>query len=167
VVGLGAFVGDPNLERLAVYLGLLLGLGLSIKNGLRGWANIYPKLFPEGENYWGEAFWRVVGPLMLTCLFCLLVWQLIPTRLREVSEKPFPNAFWLMGLVLLVQNIIAQMITGPFGERRELHFSIYYLFLLMISGSIICYIHFTRAAGSSSRASSEAQTISASLRANT
>jgi hypothetical protein len=130
---------DCNLESLSVSLGLLLGLGLSIKNGLRGWANIYPKTFPEGESCWGEVFWRVVGPLMLICLAALLIWRLIPNRSGQVSENLYPRALRLMGLVLIVQNVIAQMVTGPIGDPRELPFNIYYLVLFLISAAIILY----------------------------
>src|SRR5205823_5412204 len=33
--------GDDRLERLGLHLGLLTGLGLSVRNGLKGWCNIY------------------------------------------------------------------------------------------------------------------------------
>jgi hypothetical protein len=127
-------------------LGLLLGLGLSIKNGLRGWANIYPKLFPEGENYWGAVFWRIVGPLMLACLAVLLVRHLLPNRRAAQAAKIrlFPNPLLPMGLVLIVQNVIAQMITGPLSNPRELQFDIYYLILFLISASIVLHFHFAR-----------------------
>ncbi len=138
-------VPDLNLERLGVYLGLLLGLGLSIKNGSRGWANIYPKMFPEGENYWGEVFWRVIGPLMLVCLVILLVGRLFSAGSRSAKAGLFPGAFWLIALVLIVQNLIAQMITGPLSDRRELEFNIYYLVLLLISGTILAYFQIVKA----------------------
>jgi hypothetical protein len=124
----------PNLDSLAVHLGLLLGFGLSIKNGLRGWANIYPKIFTEGENYWGEVFWRAVGPLMLITLLALLI-QFI--RRRDTRSRPL----LVITLVLLVQNIIAQIITGPWGEPRELHFNIYYAILFLVSGAIVFHFH--------------------------
>lgn len=136
---------DPHLERLGTYLGLLLGLGLSIKNGSRGWANIYPKMFPEGENYWGDVFWRVIGPLMLACLVALLVWGLISVRSRRGKGNRFPRALWLMGLVLIIQNVIAQFITGPLSNWREMVFNIYYLVLFLISGTIIAYFQFVKA----------------------
>src|SRR5262249_22574416 len=61
----GAALGreDPNLERLGAYLGLLLGLGMSIRNGLKGWFNIYR----GNENFWSEVLWRIAGPIMLLC----------------------------------------------------------------------------------------------------
>jgi hypothetical protein len=138
---------DSNLDHLGVCLGLLLGLGLSIKNGLRGWANIYPKMFPEGENYWGEVFWRVVGPLMLACLAVLLVYHLFPSRLRATEgakARIFPPPLWPIGFVLIVQNVIAQMVTGPLSNPRELQFNVYYLILFLISTSIVLHFHFVR-----------------------
>src|SRR5208337_4987979 len=50
---------DPNLQRLGAYLGLLLGLGMSIRNGLKGWCNIYK----GNERYWDGVLWDMAGPL--------------------------------------------------------------------------------------------------------
>jgi hypothetical protein len=77
-------------------------------------------------------------------MFITLVAILISFFLRARSQKPtpvFPHAPFLITLVLVVQNIIAQMITGPLSEIRELHFNIYYLILLAISASILFYFH--------------------------
>ena len=52
--------GD-ELERLGLYLGLLTGLGLSIRNGLKGWFNIYV----GDEDYWGRRLWDYLGPAYL------------------------------------------------------------------------------------------------------
>jgi hypothetical protein len=138
---LSSFKDRSNLDSLGVYLGLLLGLGLSLKNGLRGWANIYPKMFPEGERYWGQVFWRYVGPLMLLALIAILLRELFSRDNRKITAK---RAFGLMIVVLLVQNTIAQMITGPLGEARELHFNIYYLILMLISSAIVVHTHRAR-----------------------
>ena len=61
-------VSNPNLERLGAYLGLLLGLGISIKNGLKGWCNIYL----GNEQHWDSVLWRIIGPLMLVCLAVII-----------------------------------------------------------------------------------------------
>jgi hypothetical protein len=104
-------------------------------------------MFPEGENYWGEVFWRVIGPLMLACLAVLLVRHLRPSHLRAAQGTKaslFQHPLWPIGLVLIVQNVIAQMITGPLSNPRELQFNIYYLILFVISASIVLYYHFVR-----------------------
>ncbi len=48
----------PNLERWGACTGLILGLGLSIKNGLKGWANIYL----GNEDYWNNVFMNIIAP---------------------------------------------------------------------------------------------------------
>jgi hypothetical protein len=128
---------DPNLERLGAYLGLLLGLGLSIRNGLKGWFNIYR----GNEYYWSEVLWRIAGPLMLLCLIPVLwklLWRPIP---RNSPGDAFPHAYGLIWLVLMVQNFIAQLITGPRSSWPETAFSIYYLLLFFIDAVIICHFH--------------------------
>jgi hypothetical protein len=51
--------GDPNLERLGVYLGLLMGLGLSLRNALKGWFNIYM----GDEEYWSRTLWHSIDSI--------------------------------------------------------------------------------------------------------
>ncbi len=53
--------GDPNIERFGLYLGLLIGLGFSLRNGLKGWFNIYY----GNEDYWGPLLWQIIGPAIL------------------------------------------------------------------------------------------------------
>lgn len=82
----------PNLERFGTYLGLLLGLGLSIKNGLKGWANLYL----GNEEHWNRILWAVIGPLMLCCLAGLIAAppssivhrQSFPPRLQARVDSP-------------------------------------------------------------------------------
>ncbi len=111
----------PNLERFGAYLGLIVGLGLSIKNGLKGWANIYL----GNEDYWDQQFWNVIGPALLIGIIILIV------RLRrQPLEKGylgdvFKHDYRLIWLVLIVQNVIAQMVTGPFKNWNEVVFNIY------------------------------------------
>jgi hypothetical protein len=148
---MGPAGSHPNLERFGAYLGLLLGLGLSVRNGLKGWANIYL----GNENYWDRVLWRVIGPLLLLALVALPVW----IRLRPVpgtcqSKLPsssgtgpagpavphgdvFPHAYRLAWLVLLVQNAIAQLITGPHTSWNETAFSLYYVLLFLLSAVIL------------------------------
>ena len=141
---------DPNLERLGAYLGLLLGLGMSIRNGLKGWFNIYV----GNERYWDRILWQIAGPLMLLALLAILVkilWRSLPrprsAGVQTVSSPgvsagdPFPHAYGLIWLVLIVQNIIAQLVTGPLSSWQEVAFSIYYVLLFFISAIIIYHFN--------------------------
>ena len=126
---------NPNLERLAAYLGLLLGLGLSIKNGLKGSANIYL----GRENYWDALFWKFTAPLLLLGLVLILrrIW-----RTRATSQTDlFPHAYGLMWLVLITQNILAQLVTGPWSRWSEVAFSLFYLVLFALSAVIVDHFH--------------------------
>ena len=148
---MGPAGSHPNLERFGAYLGLLLGLGLSVRNGLKGWANIYL----GNENYWDRVLWRVIGPLLLLALVALPVWiRLRPVPGTYQSKLPsssgtgpagpgvphgdvFPHAYRLAWLVLLVQNAIAQLITGPHTSWNETAFSLYYVLLFLLSAVIL------------------------------
>ena len=142
---------DPDLERMGAYLGLLLGLGMSLKNGARGWANIYPDIFPEGENYWDVTFWRYIGPTMLVVLVLVVVWRVGLAFARRVRPIPgqnesnaFPHAFVLIWLVLIHQNLIAQFITGPLSHWGEVAFNIYYVLLFFLSAAIVCHYQYIK-----------------------
>jgi hypothetical protein len=127
----------PNLERLGAYLGLLLGLGLSIKSGLKGWANIYL----GNEDYWNSVLWKVIGPLLIVGLLLLVA----RIRLRPLPSgfpgDVFPHAYCLIWVVLITQNVLAQLVTGPPTVWTELVFSLYYLLLFIISGVIVHHVH--------------------------
>lgn len=125
--------GYPNIERFACYAGLVLGLGLSVKNGLKGWANIYL----GNEDYYNSLLWRILGPAMLLALAGLAGWIRSRPLPRSFRGDNFPHAYRLIWLVLLVQNIIAQLITGPLSSWPEVAFSIYYLILFLLSGVIV------------------------------
>ena len=134
-----AWLGNahPNLDRFGAYLGLLLGLGLSIKNGLKGWANIYL----GNENYWNGVLWKIIGPLLILGLMAL-VWRIRTRPLPRADESDvFPHAGWLMVTVLIVQNTLAQLVTGPWTAWNEVIFSLYYLILFALSAVIIYHFH--------------------------
>jgi MFS family permease len=131
---------DPNLERLGVYLGLLLGLGMSIRNGLKGWFNLYK----GNEAYWDNILWNMAAPLMLVCLLAILARILLRPVPRDFQGDTFPHAYWLIGLVLIVQNVIAQMVTGPYSSWQEVAFSIYYLLLFFITATILYHYHYVK-----------------------
>jgi hypothetical protein len=126
---------NPQVERMAAYVGLLLGLGLSIRNGLKGWANIYL----GNENYWDAILWKITWPVLLLGLVIIL-WR---SRRKPVArgKDPFPHAYRLIWLVLIIQNILAQLVTGPWSSWNEVAFSIYYLVLFALSGVIIHHFH--------------------------
>jgi hypothetical protein len=48
-------------------------------------------------------------------------------------------------LVLITQNVIAQLVTGPWTVWNEMAFKIYYILLMAISGTIIYHVYHTRA----------------------
>lgn len=123
----------PNGERFAVYFGLLLGLGLSVKNGLKGWANLYL----GNEEHWNRLLWWIIGPTLAVGLAALF-WRLRTRPLpRAYAGDIFPHAGMLIWTVLLVQNGLAQLVTGPWSVWSEVAFSLYYLLLFLISGLII------------------------------
>jgi hypothetical protein len=126
---------DFNIQRWAVFLGVLMGLGLSIRNGLKGWFNIYR----GNENYWSQELWKYLGPTFLI----ILILGAIVLLFRTARQKP--AAYGWMWLVLIVQNTIAQLITGPHTQWKETAFSIYYLLLFAITAVIV--IHYRQLGG--------------------
>lgn len=129
--------GDPNIERWGLYLGLLAGLGLSIRNGLKGWFNIYR----GDEEYWSGVVWQYLGPVYLVLLIVIAAAILRRPWPRDSRDHLFPHAYGLMWLVLLVQNALALLVTGPLSHWSEAIFAIYYGLLLVISGLIVFHYH--------------------------
>jgi hypothetical protein len=127
----------PNLERFGGYLGLLLGLGLSIKNGLKGWANLYL----GNENYWNRILWMVIGPLLLAGVVALAAWIRLRPAPKNFHGDLFPHAYALIWLVLVTQNLIAQLVTGPRTAWNEMVFSFYYALLFILSAVILHHFH--------------------------
>jgi hypothetical protein len=135
--------GDPNLERLGLYLGVLTGLGLSVRNGLKGWFNIYL----GHEDYWSRRLWEILGPAYLTCLLAIVAWVLSRPLPRDAGARRFPPAYRLIWFVLIVQNVIAQLVTGPVTHWNEMAFSIYYVLLFLIGATVVYHFHAMRARG--------------------
>ena len=131
----------PNLERFGAYLGLEVGLGLSIRNGLKGWANIYL----GNERYWGHVFSLVIVLLLLLCIGATAVWIRLRPLPKDFRGDVFPRDYRLIWIVLITQNIIAQMVTGPLTEWREAAFSIYYILLFLLSAVIVYHFQKGRA----------------------
>jgi hypothetical protein len=125
--------GDPALERFGLSLGLLTGLGLSVRNGLKGWCNIYLGY----EDYWSRRLWEVLGPVFLAGLVAIAVGFLIRPSSRGPTARQFLHAYGVIWLVLVVQNIIALLVTGPLTDWNEVAFSIYYVLLFLLSATIV------------------------------
>ena len=130
----------PNLERFAVYAGLLFGLGLSVKNGLKGWANIHI----GNEDHWNRVLWFILGPVLLIGL-AVLVFRLRSRPSQIVAHHDlFPEAYRLMWLVLITQNVIAQLVTSPYTQWNEMAFKIYYALLFAISGTVLVHLNYLK-----------------------
>jgi len=127
--------GDPNLERFGVYTGLLVGLGLSIRNGAKGWFNIYRTDWPEDE--WSRLLWDRLGPVFLAILIAIALWTLIRSKARVSNDSVNPHSYGLMWLVLIVCNAIGLAVTGPLSEWIEAAFAIYYFLLFLITAVIV------------------------------
>ncbi len=131
----------PEWEQFGAYLGLLFGLGLSVKNGLKGWANIYL----GNEEYWNQVLWWIIGPAMLLGLVGLAFRIRFRRFPKDFEGDVFPHAHRLVWLVLIVQNVIAQLVTGPPGNWNEMAFSIYYILLFCITAVILVHLQFVKA----------------------
>ena len=126
----------PNLEQLGVCLGLVFGLGLSIKSGLKGWANIYL----GNEDYWNGVFWKTIGPLLIAGTVILVARIGLRPLPRDYPGDVFPHIYQLIWLVLITQNVLAQQVTGPWKVWNEAVFKIYYVLLFILSGVIVHHI---------------------------
>jgi hypothetical protein len=130
----------PNLERWGAFSGILLGLGLSIKNGFKGSAGIYL----GNESYWDDVFMNLAGPLMILAFIALCVWILLRPRPGGHETDPFPRAYGTIWLVVLVQNFLGQISTGPPTNWNEVVFNIYYVLLFFITAVILYHYHFVK-----------------------
>ncbi len=125
--------GDANLERFGMYLGLLAGLGLSIQYGLKGCLLIYG----FDEKIWDVRLQHALAPIYLVILLGLAAWILVRPLPPGFKWQIFPHAAALIWLVLVVQNVIAQAVTGPPTKWEEVAFNIYYVLLFAISAAIV------------------------------
>jgi hypothetical protein len=141
---IGPTVEDPNLERWGAFLGLVYGLGLTLRKGLKGATNIY---FAK-EDYWDAVFWNWVSLAMLLCLVIGIVVLLLQRIPRNSRKDAFPGAYGLIWLVLIAQNVLAQVVTGPLlGPRaswNEVSFSFFYVTLFFTSAVIIFHYQFVQ-----------------------
>ncbi len=131
--GVSFRIPSPNLQRFGVYFGLIPAMGFSIKNGLKGWANIYI----GNEEYWSRVLTLAIFPVVLLSLAGLAVWIVIRPLPSDHAKDPIPEAAWLVWIVLVIQNILAQLVTGPHSNWVENAFCFYYLMLFAVSGAIV------------------------------
>lgn len=130
-------LAHPNLERFALALGLFIGLGVSLKNGLKGWANIYI----GNEEYWSRLLTFTIGPLLLLGIVATAIW-IWPNRLpKDYRGDLFPHAYALIWLVLILQNILGQLVTGPHTSWSENAFALYYVALFVVSGILVWHFN--------------------------
>ena len=127
--------GDPNLERLGLYLGLLLGLGHSVRSGLKGWFNIYL----GNEDYWSRLLWTVMGPLFAISVIAMTLRILFRPKQTPPKDVLFPHSYAAIWLVLSCQNLLALLVTGPLSNWIEVQFCLYYLQLFLITAVIIIH----------------------------
>ena len=84
---------------------------MSLLNGLTGWLSV------DRGDPWGQMLWHVLGPLYLLRLVAILAWILFRPLPRNFRGNLHPHAYGLMWLALIVQNAIAQLVTGPPSHR--------------------------------------------------
>ena len=135
-----------------------MGLILSIRNGLKGWFNIY---CVSDDQYWtkffanhfgtgrrellgAESFGITWGQLVCCSLIAAAVSIFLWPLPRNYRGNPYPHANGIIWLVLIVQNAIAQLITGPPTNWYEMAFSIYYALLFVITATIILHYRFLK-----------------------
>ena len=138
-------VDSPILERWGAYTGLILGLGISMARGVKGWGNIYY----GNERMWDNGAWAVIGPMMAILMIVAAVWLLRSYRPGSPDTDVFPRAYALIWVVLLCQNVIAQCITGPHTSWSEVAFDMYYLLLFFTTMPIVYHFHYVKTHGRS------------------
>lgn len=131
--------GDGGLDRFAVQLGVLLGLGLSLQNGARGWAN---KNLDGDEHMWGDLYWRYIGPAMLLLLIGIIALALVRRLTAPREGDSVPHAWAFVVLVVVVLNALAHLVTGPLTDWNEAMFNLYYVLLFFLSAAILYHYHF-------------------------
>ena len=129
--------GDPNLERFGLGLGLLVGLGFSVRNGLKGFFNMHY----GNEEYYATLLWQIVGPSLVVGLLVLCAWIFWRPLPKNFAGDAFRCATPIVWLALVWQNVLGQLVTGPLSEWPEFAFAAYYVLLFLITAAIV--IHFS------------------------
>ena len=132
--------GDPNLERFGLGLGLLVGLGFSARNGLKG----FFRMHFGNEEYYAALLWQIVGPALVVGLLALCAWIFWRPLPKGFTGDAFRYAGPIVWLALVWQNVLGQLVTGPLSEWPEFAFAAYYVLLFLITAVIV--IHFSERA---------------------
>lgn len=139
-----ALDGDPNLERWGAFVGLVYGLGLSLRKTLKGGAEDYL----GNEKYWDSVCWNWLALALLVCLSVGAIWLLWRRLPANDRRDRFPHAAAIMWLVLIAENVVAQVVTGPvFGPRAGWHdfmFNLLYLLLFAVTGVIVYHFQLVK-----------------------
>jgi len=136
-------IHKPKTERMTLFLTVFLGITLSLRNGIKGWANIYL----GNEEYWSRVLWFIFIPIILVGIFVIVLYVNRNSDESRFANNPIPKYAVIIWTVLLIQNFIAQIITGPWSNWIEFSFSLYYLFLFLISVAIVYHYHFLKLLG--------------------
>jgi hypothetical protein len=138
---------DPNLVRWGVFLGLVYGLGLSLRKLLKGGSHLYLQDYGD-EKYWDPVCWKWVALGMLVCLLAGVFWFLARRLPRNFRGDVFPHATWIVWLVLIAENVVAQVVTGPvFGPQArwdDFQFNLLYLILFALTAAITYHYQFIK-----------------------
>lgn len=130
----------PQTERMTLFLTLFLALAISLRNGLKGWANIYL----GNEEYWSNLLWFVFLPLIIIGIIVTVSYIRQSSNDPQLTTNPFPKYPFIIWTVLLIQNFIAQLITGPWSNWVEVSFAIYYILLFCISFAIVYHYQYIK-----------------------
>lgn len=136
----------PTAERLTLFLTVFLAIALSLRNGLKGWANIYL----GNEEYWSNLLWFVFTPIIIVGIIIIVSYVKQTSDNPQFEKNPFPKYPFIIWTVILIQNFIAQLITGPWSNWVEVSFAIYYILLFLISVSIIYHYQYLKLSADSS-----------------
>ena len=109
---------DPNLERWGAFVGLLYGLGLSLRKTLKGGANLYI----GDEDYWDRVCWNWVAILMLVCMLAGIAWLLYTRLPRKFQGNAFPRAYGIIWLVLIAENVKVAQASSPARRSDRAYF---------------------------------------------
>lgn len=130
----------PATERMTLFLTVFLAIALSLRNGIKGWANIYL----GNEEYWSNLLWLVFIPIIVIGIIVIVSYVRRTSNEPQFEKNPFPKYSWIIWAVLLIQNFIAQLITGPWSNWVEVSFAIYYILLFLISVPIIYHYQYLK-----------------------
>jgi len=136
-------IHKPKTERMTLFLTVFLGIALSLRNGIKGWANIYL----GNEEFWNTTLWIIFVPIILVGIYLIVSYVNRNSDDPHFASNPIPKYAVIIWTVLLIQNFIAQIITGPWSNWIEFSFSLYYLFLFLISVAIVYHYHFLKLLG--------------------